>query len=102
MSKRRTVNKWTEIIESWKESGESQASFCRRNNIALSTFGYHLKRGKKKDSGFTRVSVAATAKKPVKNKSVEIRTDYCTIIIGGENIVTSLPAVLKTLKELAL
>ena len=59
MAKRRTANKWTDIIESWKESGDSQASFCRRNNIPLSTFGYHLKRekNKAKDSGFTRVPV---------------------------------------------
>ena len=103
MSKRITANRWEKILQDWKESGESKASFCRRNNISLSTFSYHVKSGKNKKSvsGFTRLPVPVVNKKEIEKKlSLEIKTDYCTILLNGSNIEDSLNAVLKTLKVL--
>ena len=104
MSKRITANRWEKILQDWKESGESKASFCRRNNISLSTLSYHVKREKNKESvsGFTRIPVLPIVnKKEIEKKQlIEIRTGYCTIFLGGNNIEDSLHAVLKTLKAL--
>ncbi len=50
MSKRIKADRWEKILQEWKESGESKASFCRRNNISLSTFSYHVNREKNKES----------------------------------------------------
>ena len=103
MSKRITADRWEEILQEWKESGESKTYFCRKNNISLSTFSYHVKRKKYKESvsGFTRIPVPVVNKIEIEKKQlVEIRTGYCTIFLGGNNIEDSLHAVLKTLKAL--
>ena len=34
---------WEPIIESWKQSGKSQVSFCKENEINHCTFGYWKK-----------------------------------------------------------
>ena len=103
MSKRFTAEGWEKILQAWKESGETKASFCRRNNISLSTFSYQVKRRNNKESvsGFTRLPVPVVNKKEIEKKQlIEIRTGYCTIFLNGENIEDSLHAVLKTLKAL--
>lgn len=41
---------WRETIRCWKESGKSQAAFCRERAIALSTFGYWRRRLKRNES----------------------------------------------------
>ncbi|MBE7412262.1 MAG: hypothetical protein L6Q54_15690 [Leptospiraceae bacterium] len=35
---------WNEIIKKWKESGNSQAGFCREKSISLPAFGYHYRK----------------------------------------------------------
>lgn len=103
MSKRITADRWEKILQEWEESGESKASFCRRNKISLSTFSYHVKREKNKESisGFTRIPVPVVNKKEIEKKQlIEIRTGYCTIFLNEKNIEDSLHAVLKTLKAL--
>ncbi len=103
MSKRITANRWEKILQEWKESGEPKASFCRRNNISLSTFSYHIKRENNKESvsGFTRLPVPVVTKKEIERKQlIKIRTGYCTIFLNEKNIEDSLHAVLKTLKAL--
>ncbi len=101
MSKKRTGDKWNEILKEWKESGESQISFCIRNNIPLSTFGYHLKKekGKIKDSGFVKVPIKIGGPGTVNKQTVKIETGYCTIFIEGQSIKETLPSVLKILRE---
>ncbi len=103
MSKRITADRWEEILQEWKESGESKISFCRKNKISLSTFSYHVKRKKNKESvsGFTRLPVPVANKKEIERKQpIEIRTGYCRIFLNEKNIEDSLHAVLRTLKAL--
>ena len=45
-------SKWERIVKRWRESGLSQAAFCRQESIALSTFQYRkalLAKGDKKE-----------------------------------------------------
>jgi hypothetical protein len=39
-------NKMLQLIEEWKQSGESQISFCKSKNVYLHIFHYWLKRYK--------------------------------------------------------
>ena len=41
---RRTEAQWREIFAAHEASGLSQAAFCRREGLALSTFQYHRRR----------------------------------------------------------
>ena len=41
---RRTEAQWREIFAAYDASGLSQAAFCRREGVALSTFQYHRRR----------------------------------------------------------
>ena len=103
MSKRITADRWEKILQEWEESGESKASFCRRNKISLSTFSYHVnkRKNKKRGLGFTRLPVPVVTKKEIERKQpIKIRTGYCTIFLNEKNIEDSLHAVLKTLKAL--
>lgn len=36
--KRRTPAQWRELVQGWPRSGETQADYCRRHGIAVSTF----------------------------------------------------------------
>lgn len=84
-------------------SGESKASFRRRNKISLSTFSYQVKRKKNKESfsEFTRIPVPVFNQKEIEKKQpIEIRTGYCRIFLNGENIEDSLHTFLRTLKAL--
>jgi transposase len=61
-SKERT---WGRVVREWKSSGLSQAAFCRRKRIVLSTFRWwkrHLKRsrGEEKTAEFLPVKVVDT------------------------------------------
>jgi transposase-like protein len=47
----RTKSEWAEIVEAYKESGQSQTAFCREHGINAKTLGNHLhKRVRKKQS----------------------------------------------------
>lgn len=102
MSKSRTANEWEETLKLWGTSEDSKASFCRKNNIPLSTFQYHLQKGKKNvdDTGFVKVPIPI--KEKVENPSVEIRTDYCTISMGENFDKHTLSVILKTLRAVSV
>jgi hypothetical protein len=44
MAKHRTARQWASILDLYRRSELSQAEFCRRRGLALSTFGFHLRR----------------------------------------------------------
>jgi len=101
MAKRQTSEKWEEILKEWEAGGDSQISFCRRNNISVSTFAYHLKKAKEKmkDSGFVKVPVRIRECERIKEQTVRIRTEYCEISIEGQEIEKTLAPVLRILQE---
>ena len=47
---KRNTQEWRAIFSVWRESGESQRAFCRREGISISSFGY-WHRKLKEDSG---------------------------------------------------
>ncbi len=34
------MDKWREVVEAWKKSGENQKAYCQRLGISLNTFSY--------------------------------------------------------------
>ncbi|NLT71349.1 MAG: hypothetical protein GXX91_11740 [Verrucomicrobiaceae bacterium] len=44
MNQRKSPDQWCAILADYERSGLSQADFCRRHRLALSTFHYHRKR----------------------------------------------------------
>ena len=51
---------WIKVVEGWQKSGLSQAEFCRREKVALSSFQYHKRRlGKDKAERFVEVGSSA-------------------------------------------
>ncbi len=44
MTKQRTARQWASLIRTYESSGLTQAAFCRRHHIALSTLSYHLRK----------------------------------------------------------
>jgi transposase-like protein len=47
----RTQSEWESIVEAFKESGQTQAVFCREHGINVKTLGNHLhKRARKKQT----------------------------------------------------
>ena len=48
---------WKKHLQAWKTSGESVAAYCRRENLATSSFDYWRKR--LKDDRFVRVGEPA-------------------------------------------
>ena len=45
MAKHRSARQWASILRRYENSGMTQAAFCKRHGIALSTLCYHLRRG---------------------------------------------------------
>jgi len=43
MAKHRTTRQWASILQRFENSGLSQAAFCRRHHIPLSTLTYQLR-----------------------------------------------------------
>lgn len=60
---RRSRAAWQQSIEDWKDSGLSQAAFCERHDLALSTFQLWRRRlaeeGHEELHGFVEVRVAS-------------------------------------------
>jgi hypothetical protein len=57
---------WEPIIESWKQSGKSQVSFCKENEISHFTFGYWKKILAPSNNLFVPVKV----REPKRNESI--------------------------------
>jgi hypothetical protein len=53
---RENRQKWANHIESWKESGKSQAQYCRENELSPKLF-YYWKRKQKREAGVRLVPV---------------------------------------------
>jgi transposase-like protein len=61
--KRRTPAQWRELVQGWPRSGETQADYCRRHGIAVSTF--HRWRERLRQETQPRQPVSADALQPV-------------------------------------
>ena len=62
--KRRTPAQWRELVQGWPRSGETQAAYCRRHSIAVSTF--HRWRERLRQATQTRQpALSADALQPV-------------------------------------
>jgi transposase-like protein len=60
---RRTKEEWTEIIEAYRQSGQSQTAFCREHGLSAKTLGAHIRKSK--------VREGATQKAPIKRSPEE-------------------------------
>jgi hypothetical protein len=66
--RRRNESFWRETVRCWKESGKSQATFCRERAIALSTFSCWRKRLKHNSGGAVFYPVVVSVKENVVKK----------------------------------
>jgi hypothetical protein len=69
---------WKTHLESWKNSGLSQAEYCKRNNLKPVTFSYWKCRQKNEanqSSGFVAVNIPKTIAKSKYNASDSFRID---------------------------
>lgn len=44
MNQRKSLDQWRTILADYERSNQTQAAFCRRRHLALSTFQYHRQR----------------------------------------------------------
>jgi len=51
MSKRRSPEQWRSILSAFHRSGQSQAEFCARKGLSLSTLQYQLRRERHRTGG---------------------------------------------------
>lgn len=69
MATRRTSLEWSRLLTRYGKSGESQAAFCERHGISLTTLQYHLKKDRFRQScevvpaGFIELSSSSTNSK---------------------------------------
>ena len=47
MQSKSNVHEWTQIMNEWKESGQTRKQFCTANKLKVSTFDYWRSRLKK-------------------------------------------------------
>jgi hypothetical protein len=74
---------WAPIIESWKQSGKSQVSYCKENNISHSTFEYWKKRLVPQKQLFASIKVRAPER--CESNFITIETSFglkISILVG--------------------
>ena len=82
---------WQDHVEAWKQSGTSQAEYCRRHDLSIKVFGYwKRKMCRKPAAGLTFVPVSvktsqATVVKPTATLKLIIRGSSCIEIGDGFN-----------------
>jgi hypothetical protein len=91
---RRSPDQIRSLVKEWKESGQSQREFCKRNNLAVSPFNRWAvgDKNSKKSEGFTVVKISVP---PVdKNPLFEV------ILINGTRLNFFQPVEAKYLRSL--
>ncbi len=101
MSRKRSEREWGELLQRWENSGEAQASFCKKQAIPLSTFQYNLKKKREKESSYGFVEAPLAIKEESSEVDVTIRTDYCTISMGKSLDEKIFAVILRTLREIS-
>ena len=82
---------WKDHVEAWKQSGTSQAEYCRHHDLNIKLFGYWKRKlCRKPAAGLTFVPVAvktsqATVVKPKATLRLIIRGGSCIEIGDGFN-----------------
>lgn len=72
MAKHRTNQEWASILSAFRRSGLSQAAFCHRRGLALSTFRLRLAASRRKsahEDGACRLPHAALVEIPITSAS---------------------------------
>ena len=63
------VTHWQAHLQAWKESGLSQAGYCKKHNLIYSKFGYWQRKLGSHRAGFTPV----VQRTPVRHEVLSIR-----------------------------
>ena len=101
MNKERSSREWKEILETLRESGKTKVSFCKENNIPLSTLQYHLLKRKKGNKSSNLVKVPFSIERS-KTPALRIKTDFCTIEFTGHIEEEALKELLRSLKAVSI
>jgi len=66
MSKRRTPDEWSKLLQQYRKSGQSQKAFCNRHGLSTATLQYQLARSPSTElsrvpAGFVEVGTPGVA-----------------------------------------
>ena len=86
--RRQNESFWLETIRCWKESGKSQAAFCRQRGIALSTFSCWRKRFKLKSGGAVFYPLVVSVKENVVSKE---QPAPLRLLFAGKSLSIEIP-----------
>lgn len=98
MPRTRTPRQWREILDAFDRSNLSQAEFCRRRNLALSTFRYHRARAASRPSLPEVPSVVELFAEPPMSPGGELRVELD--FPAGQLVIHGQPALLAELLHL--
>jgi len=77
MTIHRTKSQWAEIIETYRNSGQTQSEFCRENGLNIKTLGNHLRKDNARERESARSTKEWTALIAQQKASGLSRTAWC-------------------------
>lgn len=69
MANSKTKDEWMKLVEDFKTSGETQAEFCRKNEVNPKTFYTWLTKGSNKGKTSSKKATSRTKKPPAAKKA---------------------------------
>jgi hypothetical protein len=95
--KHQTASFWTGHLQQWKESGQSQAAYCRQQGLSQQKFSYQKRKSRALciidpavSSGFSRVQIN-TAPLPGLGLSLRLNNGMCIEGIAESNLLLVQP-----------
>ncbi len=98
MNMQKTPNEWREIVKRWKESTDTQRSFCKKNKIPTSTFRYWLIRYDEDYSNDELVKITMPNSSRTSANYIYIKSSSCTIRIPDTESEQNLLTLFRALK----
>jgi hypothetical protein len=93
---------WKKVFEKWRESGDSQRGFCRKEGITFSTFTYWRKKLDKQKTGNSLVRVHDSTKGALRrDSSIVICAGPMRMELSGEEREEVLVKVMRAMRAAA-
>jgi len=90
-------DEWRKRIEEWKQSGVSQAVYCREHNLALATFGYWKRKLERGNPQLRLVPIDRSAGRIPGRAGIRLEIHGAILEIGPDSDIHILTRVLEVL-----